>query len=138
MLSIKVKKWFEEAIRLDIEAPSDLKDTLLRGGPKIEQFINSMAVELDKACSTCLAKGIVIKEKTMQDYVYDMVKYFMKGLESEARKRYESDLAKAARDAQASKLAEFEKASNGIIDGEFAEAGLITNAKLDQEREKSL
>lgn len=138
MLRVKVRQWFEEAVRLDLEAPQALKDTLLRGHPKLEGFLESMTGELLRAERICKSRGVTVREKTMQDFVYDMTKYFMQGMEGEAKKRYESDLARLAREAEANKIQEFEDVLSGNASGEFAEAGVITDEKIDNQREKAL
>lgn len=138
MLNVKVRQWFEEAVRLDLTAPQELKETLLRGHPKLEGFLENLAGEIIKAEGICKTRGIVLKEKTIQDFVYDMTKFFMAGMEGEAKKRYESDLARLAREAEASKIQEFEDVLSGNASGEFAEAGVISNEEIDNKREKAL
>ena len=138
MLRPKIKKWFEEAIRLNMEAPEELKRMLLRGHPKVEGFLDHITGQVIQADKLCLARGLVLKEKTIQDTVYDMTKYFMAGIELEAKKRYESDLARSAREAEAQKIKEFDAVLAGQAEGEFAEAGVISNDKVDAQREAAL
>lgn len=138
MLNVKVKQWFEEGVRLNLEAPQELKDTLLRGHPRLQGFIDRMTAELLNAEKVCRERGVFLKEKTMQDTVYDMTKVFMQGMEGEAKRRYESDLQRLAREAEQSKIQEFEDVLDGKATGEFAEAGVITNEEIDSQREKAL
>ena len=138
MLRGQIKQWFEEAVRLDVEAPQDLKDVLLRGHPKIEAFLDKMCGQIQQAESLCLRKGVRLKQKTIQDFTYDMAKYFMKGMEGEAKRRYESDLQRAAREAEAQRQREFDAVLAGNAEGEFAEAGVISNEEIDKAREAEL
>ena len=138
MLRIKIKAWFQEAVRLDLESPQELKAVLLRGHPRLEGFIDNMCAQIEQAEKVCRVKGVVLREKTIQDFTYDMAKYFMKGMEGEAKRRYESDLERIAREAKAQKLQEFDAVLEGKPEGEFAEAGVISNEKIDKEREAFL
>jgi len=138
MDKVQVKKWFEEAVRLDLEAPQELKDALLRGHPNLDGFILKMTKQIQEAQLINFKRRRPVSQKTIQDFVYDMTKYFMKGMQGEAEKRYESDLKRAAREAEESKLKEFESVLAGKAEGEFAEAGVISNEKIDQAREKEL
>lgn len=135
MLRPQLQKWFEEAVRLDLEAPQDLKDVLLRGHPKVENFLNNMCAQIEKAEQVCRGRGVQLKQKTLQDFTYDMAKYFMKGIEGEARRRYESDLQRIAREAEAQKQKEFDAVLAGKPEGEFLEAGVISNEEIDKQRE---
>lgn len=139
MLRSKLKQWFKEAVLLEPEAPQEMKDYLLRAinnkDPKLDRFLDKMCEQIQQAERLCLKKGVFLKEKTLQDFTYDMAKYFMKGLHGEAVRRHESDLAKAAREAEAQRIKEFESVLAGKPEGEFAEAGVISNEKIDKERE---
>lgn len=134
----QVKKWFEEAVRLDLEAPQELKDTLLRGHPNLESFLDRMTRQLSQAQMINFKRRRPISQKTLQDFVYDMTKYFMKGMQGEAEKRYESDLKRAAREAEEQRLKEFDQVLEGKSVGEFAEAGVISNEQIDKAREQAL
>jgi hypothetical protein len=138
MLKIKVKQWFFEAIKLDVDCPPELRAILERGHPRLEGFIARMAFELETALNINARKGIMISPNTQQQIVYDMTKYFVLGLKTEAKKRYESDLERLAREAEAQKLKEFDDVLSGNATGEFAEAGVITNEAIDKEREDFL
>lgn len=138
MLNVQVKKWFEEAVRLNVEAPQELRETLLRGHPKLEGFLENLTSQLLDAETKCRLRGVTLKQKTMQDFVYDLTKYFMQGMEGEAKRRYESDIEKLARQAEADKLKEFDSVLEGKAEGEFAEAGVISNEEIDNQREKAL
>jgi hypothetical protein len=138
MLQFQIRKWFFEEVRMNKEAPQDLKDTLLKGHPKIDGFINRLTDQLIKAEEVCRRKGVKLKNKTIQDTVYDLTKYFMKGLEGEAKRRYESDVQKTLRQAEAQKQKEFDAVLAGKPEGEFAEAGVISNEEIDKQREDAL
>jgi len=138
MLRTQIKMWFNEAIKLDKDAPRELKDSLLKGHPKLEGFIDNLTAQVLEAEKKCRQRGVQLKKKTIQDFVYDLTKYFMQGMEGEARRRYETDFQKAVRDAKINQEKEFDEVLAGNVSGEFAEAGIITNEKIDREREVGL
>ena len=138
MLRQKIKTWFDEAVALDPHAPQDLKDVLKRGHPKLQRCIDELCKQIEQAERQCRKKGLVLKTKTLQDFTYDMAKYFLKGFEGEARRRYESDLQRLAREAEATKIKDFDSVLAGTPVGEFAEAGVLSNEKIDKEREDYL
>ena len=135
MLHIQIKKWFEEAVRLDPVAHQDLKDAVLRSGPRVDLFLNKLRKEFRDAEKLCKQRGVTLKLKTMQDATYDMTKVFMAGMEEEARRRYESDFDKSMRQIQADKEKEFDAVLAGNAQGEFAEAGVISNEEIDSQRQ---
>jgi hypothetical protein len=139
MLREQIRKWFREAVQLDIEIDPELKRKLLaEDHVNINKFLDNLCAQFEKAEEMCRRKGLVLKQKTMQDTVYDLTKYFALGVQGEAKRRYESDLEKAAREAEAAKVKEFEDVLQGKATGEFAEAGVISNEKIDAEREAEL
>jgi len=138
MMMFKVRQWFEEAVRLHPTASSELKQTLLRGHPNLDEFLRKITVQLNQAYLILLKKGTIIKPKTQQDFVYDLTNYFILGMEGEAKRRYESDLARSAREAEAAKLQEFESVLEGNAIGEFAEAGVINDKELEEQRQSYL
>jgi len=139
MLREQVKKWYREAIQLDFEIEPELKRKLLaEDHPNLNKFIDNLCEQFIQAEKQCRRKGLILKTKTMQDTVYDLTKYFVMGLQGEAKRRYESDLEKSAREAEAAKVKEFEDVLQGKATGEFAEAGVISNEKIDAEREAAL
>lgn len=138
MIRIQVKKWFEEAVRLDKEANADLKASVLRGGVRVDKFIDNLMKEFVQAEKLCKQKGLTLKQKTIQDATYDMTKMFLNATEEEARRRYESDYQKAMRQAKINQEKEFDAVLAGRPEGEFAEAGVISNDKIDQEREDGI
>jgi hypothetical protein len=139
MLRHQIKLWFEEAVKLDVEHPRELKDTLLRGHPKLEMFFDKLTGEVLKAEEICKKKGVTLQKKTIQDFTYDMTKYFMQGMEGEARRRHETDLQKFYREQEEKKHKEFDKVLAGDVKGtDFEDAGLITNDKIDKQREAAI
>lgn len=133
-----IKKWFYEAVALDQSATQELKETLKRGHPNLERFLDNMCGQIMEAEKKCQARGVLLKEKTLQDFTYDMARYFMVGMEGEAKRRYESDLAKSAREAEASKLKEFDDFLAGGEDNEFADSGVVHDESIDKARETEL
>lgn len=135
MLKTQVKKWFEEAVRLDTVAHQELKDAVLRASPRVDLFVNNLVKEFNEADKLCRQRGLTLKLKTMQDATYDMTKVFLTGMEGEARRRYESDFDKSVRQMKADQEKEFDAVLAGKAEGEFAEAGVISNEKIDNERQ---
>jgi hypothetical protein len=138
MLRLQVKAWFIEAVKLDMEAPRELKESILRGHERLEGFYDNLTAQIIKAEKVLKVRGKTIKKQTLQDFVYDMAKYFMKGLEGEAKRRYETDLQKFYREQEEKKIKEFDAVLDGNPEGEFAEAGVITNEEIDKQREAFL
>lgn len=138
MLKQQIRKWFFEAVQLDTEAPNELKDVLKRGHPNLDHFIDNLCGQIEKADKVCQSKGLVLKQKTLQNFTYDMAKYFMRGMEGEAKKRYESDIQRAAREAAEQQRKEFDAVLAGKAEGEFLEAGVISNEQIDKAREVEL
>lgn len=135
MLRAQIKKWFEEAVALDNVAPRELKDAVLRASPRVNHFIDNLYKEFLSAEKLCKQRGTTLKLKTMQDATYDMTKVFLTGMEGEARRRYESDFDKSMRAIEQAKIKEFDAVLAGKAEGEFAEAGVISNEKIDNERQ---
>lgn len=139
MLRQQIKNWYREAVQLDLEIEPELKRKLLQEDhPNLNRFIDNLCAQVEQADKICQRKGLILKQKTIQTTVYDMTKFFVMGLQGEAKRRYESDIDKAAREAEAAKIKEFEDVLAGNATGEFAEAGVITNEKIDRERERAL
>lgn len=138
MLRTQIKKWFNEAVQLDVEAPQELKASLLRGHQNLDAFLDRMCGQIEQAEQVCRRRGVQLKQKTLQDFTYDMAKYFMKGMEGEAKKRYESDMQRRAREAEEQRRKEFDAVLAGKAEGEFLEAGVISNEEIDKAREAEL
>jgi len=138
MLRLQIKAWFLEAVQLDLEAPRELKDSILRGHERLEGFYDNLTDQIQKAEKLLESRGKTLKKETIQTTVYDMAKVFMQGLEGEAKRRYETDLQKFLRQQEADKIKEFESVLSGNAEGEFAEAGVISNEEIDNQREAEL
>ncbi len=136
ILRIKVKEWFTEAVKMNFDADPLLRETLLRGHPNVEGFLGRITFQLAKSERQCSQKGTKLTEENKKWCVTDMTKLFMKGMEGEAKRRYENDQAKIQRQKEADQLKEFESVLAGKPEGEFAEAGVITNEEIDKRQEK--
>jgi len=137
MFREQIKKWFKEAIQLDPEIETELKHKLLRDDhPNLEKFYDNMTEQFIQAEKVCRARKIILKQKTLQDTVYDMAKVFVIGLKAEAEKRYASDLEKMKAEQAKQKIKEFEDVLSGNPTEEFLEAGIITDEKIDAQREE--
>lgn len=132
-LKNKVLKWYEEAVRLS-ECDSELKRKLLspRRPPKLNLFIDNMCKAFVDADKLLVGRGLFVKETTMQTTVYDMTKVFITGIELEAKRMYESDLDKAARKAEADKVAAMDNFLAGGTDNEYAEELGLKNEEVKE------
>lgn len=127
----RVRSAYNEAVRLHPTATSDLK-TALKTNERVPIFIDKLAVELQKLANFRDKRGKPpISDKHIKDVVYDMVDVFIKSLEAEAKMKYESDLDKRAREAEASNKREIERASRGEMTGDFADMGLTAVDQRD-------
>lgn len=135
MFRSQVKTWFNEAVRLNTEAPQELKDVLLRGHPNLDNFINNVEKQLVEADAILQKRGKVVKLETLKGFVYDLTNMFLKGFEGEAKRRYESDLERLKREAEEQAQKEMDAFLEGDTDNEFGEAGVITNEEIDKVRE---
>lgn len=136
MLRLQIKKWFWEAIALDVKYPQDLKDSLkLNGHPNLETFFDNLVKEIEQAEIKCKAQRTPLKNSTVQEAVYTMAEVFLIGMENERRMQFEAEINKSVRQKESDKIKEFEAVLAGKAEGEFAEAGLITNEKIDSQRE---
>lgn len=136
MLRLQIKKWFYEAVALDVKYPQSMKETLKTSGHKnLETFFDNMVIQIEEAEKKCITQGTPLKVDTMREAMYAMTDVFMQGMEGESIQRYEADIAKSLRDKEADKIKEFEAVLSGNAEGEFAEAGVITNEEIDNQRE---
>lgn len=138
MLKANIKKWFWEAVALDTQFPMSMKETLKTSGHKnLETFFDNMVIQFEQAEKKCIAQGTPLKLDTMREAVYSMASVFMQGMEGEATQRYEAEIQKTLREKEADKIKEFESVLSGNAEGEFAEAGVISNEEIDKQREVS-
>lgn len=136
MLKLNIKKWFWEAVALDTKYPLSMKETLKTSGHKnLEGFFDNLVIQFEQAEKKCIAQGTPLKLDTMREAVYSMASVFMQGMEGESIQRYEADIKKQLREKEADKIKEFESVLSGNAEGEFAEAGVITDEKIDAQRE---
>lgn len=141
----KVTDYFFEAVKMSVTCDPALRDMILKTqnvetrNPRIVQFLNNLTKEVEGAQDAHQKKfGKYLKETTIKGFIYDFTEIFLKGMESEAKLRYESDLEKSARDAAAQEIQDFENTLSGNASGIFEEAGIITNEKIDAERSEVL
>lgn len=133
-LKTRVRTWFNESVKLNVDCPADLKDKLLNINrekhPRLDLFLERLCLEFQEADKLCMQRGLRLKDKTMQTTVYDMTDFFIKLLVKEAKGMYDSDLAKAAERAKAQAVAEAEDFLNGGKDNVYAEEGLISEGEV--------
>lgn len=126
MIKAKVRNWFMDAVKLHPTANYELKKSIERGGARVDLCIDNIVKEIEKANIILAPKGLFVTEETMRSTTYDLCDVFILGAELEAKRRYESDLEKAARAAEASKAKEADDFLAGGTDNQYAqELGLI-------------
>lgn len=132
-LKNRVRNWFNEAVRLNLNVPQELRERLLHVNrekhPRLDLFINNMCEQFVEADNLCRKRGLMLKEKTMQETTYDMTDFFIKMLVKEATQMYESDLEKSARAAQAEALRQAEDFLAGGKENEFTQEGLTNEGE---------
>lgn len=124
-----VLKSYEEAVQLHPTAPSDLKRAL-KAHERVPSFITNLCVEIERVQDlTMRTKQKKFSDKLIKELVYDMTNMFIAGVESEAKARYESDVAKTLRESQAQSKKDLESSATGKLSGEYKdladEAGMI-------------
>jgi hypothetical protein len=133
-LKTRVRTWFDEAVRLNVDCPADLRDRLLNVNrekhARLDLFLERLCLEFVEADKLCMQRGLRLKEKTMQTTAYDMTDFFIKLLIKEAKGMYDSDLAKAAERAKADAIAQAEDFLNGGKDNVYAEEGLVSEGEV--------
>lgn len=126
MLNNKVRAWFMDAVALHPTANTELKASIKRGGARVDLCIANIVKEVEKANILLAPKGLFVTEETMRSTTYDLCDVFILGAELEAKRRYESDLEKAARAAEVSKAKEADDFLTGGTENEYAqELGLV-------------
>lgn len=120
-------EWFLEAVRMNVKADPELKHQLITGKhPRVDKMRDNLFNELQKACFLMYQKKRRYpKPETVKGMVYDFVKLFMDGLEMKAKRMYESDLSRIAREQELANLKDLEATDQGQAQGVFADAGVM-------------
>lgn len=136
----KVRKWFKVYVQNMKTIDAEFKNILNRERhPNLERFFENMAEELIRVQRTRVKRGRKIAtDEQLAWLVGQMAEVFVSGMHKEAKRRYETDIERAKREFEAAKIKEFDDTLDGRPSGEFAEAGVITNEKIDGEREESI
>lgn len=115
-----------DAVTLHPTANTELKTSIKKGGARVDLCVANIVKEIEKANVLLAPKGLFVTEETMRSTTYDLCDVFILGAELEAKRRYESDLEKAARAAEASTAKEAEDFLAGGTDNTYSqELGLI-------------
>lgn len=129
------KEYFLEAVRMNVNSDPALRDKLLNGyHPRVEGFITNLNNEIRKARLKLIRKGKIITEQTVKGLVYDFTAMFMSNMETEARRRYESDLERVAREAQIQEHKDMDATLDGKPSGIFEEAGVQIDDQTRQDQ----
>ena len=92
-----LRKIYQEAVALSKYATPELKHAL-KTSDRVPVFIDNLYGELFKTADYLHTKGMTLDEHKLKLLVYDMVDVFLTQFEANARKRYESDMARIARE----------------------------------------
>jgi hypothetical protein len=115
-----------DAVALHPTANTELKASIKRGGARVDLCVSNIVKEIEKANVILAPNGLFVTEDTMRSTTYDLCDVFILGAELEAKRRYESDLEKAARAAEVSKAKEADDFLAGGSDNVYTqELGLI-------------
>lgn len=124
----RIKKWFEECVRLSTSIDPELRDVVLKNintHPRLNEFLTNLDKQIHDAQIIHMKKyGMPVDDKTLQGFVYDFAEVWARSMEKQAKERHESDLARLVKLEEAQKKLEFEQTVNGTASGEFAEAGV--------------
>lgn len=116
-----VEQAYQEAIALNKNIPADLRDSLRRHN-RMPLFLSNLALELEKAQTSTLARGrSKIADNRLKEIVYDFTEVFIQGIKAEADRRYQSDIQKKLIEAEATRRADLEKTASGNVSGEYQE-----------------
>jgi hypothetical protein len=140
----EARKYFIEAVNAHPKASSDLKQALNRAlkrkNQRLETFIDNLGREITIAKAAQLKSGKPqFSPQEIKWVVKEMTDLFVLGIEGEANRRIESDLARLAREQAAQNKAELDATLEGNPQGAFAEMGIITDEKtLGPSRDQAL
>lgn len=134
---ITVQKAYDECVKLAVEYPQDMRDALTRKPypAQVNKFLERLSHEMQKAIDINAKRGVFVKPKNVEDTVHDMTKIFMKGFHNIAERRIENEHQRLAREAAQGLEQEYENVLSGKPTGDFLDAGVITNEKIDKQRE---
>lgn len=130
----QITKWFIEAVEKHPKASSDLKRTLKHAiknkSPRIMEFINKLYTQiLDAKCVQIRKRQKPYSDHEFKWAITEFTNLFVMGMEGEAQRRIESDLARIARDKKAQETAEMDQTLAGNPQGIFEEMGLVADEK---------
>lgn len=131
MLKKKVREYYHEAVVLHPKASSELKRTL-KSNERVPAFIDNLVVQIERAQEQRLKNGKkVFSDKVIKELVYDFANIFIIGIEEQAKRNYESDLARIARQDAESYRHALDKASKGGITDSLKELGIKSSEVTD-------
>lgn len=120
----KVREYYQEAVRILPSISSELKHSL-KSSERVPLFIDNLAVEIKKAQEHQIKRGKKpFTTKTIKETVYSMTELFLNGIETEAQRRYESDLKRISREQEIQDQEDLEATSNGRSQGIYEELGV--------------
>jgi len=130
-----IKKYFKEAIQLNMTIDSEFKAALLRHD-RTNKYFDNMSYELSLAQQRLLSKGKILKIHTIKGVVYDMTDVFIQSVKMESEQRSESILNRLAKEAKAQKITDMESTVKGKPAGDYIEL-VQPSGETDGRREES-
>lgn len=126
----ETRKMFYNAVKENIDCPSDLRSALLKKHPNVENYLILLNKEITKVQDHGIKKrGRPYAKKYIEDVVRDMTNIFIKRLKFEAQKMYESDIARLERERKIQEQKDLDATVDGKSQGIYADMGIIVNDK---------
>lgn len=111
----------------------ELRKKLMHGKhDRLERFYDSVSYHLEQAQMKYMrSKGKFFKPQTISSTVYDLAVVFVSGLETMAKKMYETEAKKALAERRKQDILDMESTLQGKASGIFEEAGIIIDDSRD-------
>lgn len=120
-----VREAYQEAIALNVTIDAELK-AALRAHERVPAFIDNLALEIEKVAALRQKRGKRnLDEKIVKEMVYDVTAIFIAGLQTQAKRNFESDMERIAREQALQKQKDLEQTAEGNISGDYEEFGII-------------
>lgn len=120
---MNLKKFVRDSYREAVAFNKNIDDSLrtaLKTNERVPQFIDNLVEEFRKIQKMRVEQGKKpFDQKYLKDAVYDMTDVFICTLKEEARKKHESDIAKAARKAKMDDVKDKEATLAGNPQGDY-------------------
>jgi hypothetical protein len=121
MLKDKISTWFYQAVE-ESQHKYELKQAILKKPLHVKEFEQSLISNVLEATPIAARKiGQDIKTENLKSLVYDLTNIYLNGIEKEAQRRIQSDIARAIEARKKQDLEDLDKTVSGTPSGEFKE-----------------